>query len=64
LIDGWADAELRQSDARTTVENDGRLSRVDYMFMTPDMAESVHSARVDQSTKASDHYPVCFVMEI
>ena len=64
LIDGWADAGLRRSDARTSVENDGRLARLDYMFMTPDMAGSVHSARVDQSTKASDHYPVCFLLEI
>jgi len=64
LIDGWTSSNLQKSDPWTCVENDGRLSRLDYMFMTPDLSGCVATAKVDQTTNASDHFPVFFELEL
>lgn len=64
LIDSWASSIVRLSDPLTCVENDGRLSRLDYMFITPDLGGCVKTARVDQATSASDHFPVYFELDL
>lgn len=64
LIDGWQDSRNRDSDEQTCVENDGRLSRLDYLFATSDMSGKIISAKIDQGTKASDHFPMFFNIEI
>ena len=64
LFDAWEESARRESDDRTSVEADGGLSRLDYLFATADYRERIHSARVDQATKASDHFPVHFEIEV
>jgi endonuclease/exonuclease/phosphatase family metal-dependent hydrolase len=64
LLDAWVASDRRDGNDRSSIENDGRLSRLDYLFATPDLKDKLRSARVDQSIKASDHFPVAFAIEI
>jgi len=64
LVDGWSASKETLSNSETCVENDGSISRLDYMFITPNLAGGVHSARVDQSIRASDHYPIYFKLSL
>jgi endonuclease/exonuclease/phosphatase family metal-dependent hydrolase len=64
LVDGWAASGNDAAGEQTCVENDGRLSRLDYMFASNDLRANIQTARVNQNTKASDHFPVYFVVEV
>ena len=65
LVDGWTLNEKDSAAAeQTCVENDGRLSRLDYMFASDDLRANIQGAKVNQNTRASDHFPVYFVVEI
>jgi endonuclease/exonuclease/phosphatase family metal-dependent hydrolase len=64
LVDGWAASGNDAAAEQTCVENDGRLSRLDYMFASNDLRANIQTARVNQNTKASDHFPVYFVVEV
>ena len=64
LIDGWLEAGGSQIHNGTCVEYDGRLSRLDYLFASDNMRGSIHSARVNQRTTVSDHFPVYFCIDI
>lgn len=64
LVDGWTLNEKDGAADQTCVENDGRLSRLDYMFTSNDLRTSIQSAQVNQNTRASDHFPLYFVVEI
>ena len=64
LVDAWAASDERLSDPRTCVENDGGLSRLDYLFVTEDLAGALRSAAVDQACKASDHFPLTFELDL
>lgn len=64
LSDAWEASNVRGDSVATCVENDNRLSRVDYMFVTQDLQDKIVSAEVDQSTVASDHFPVKFLLEL
>lgn len=64
LIDGWYASNSKSSSDLTCVENDGRFSRLDYLFATPDMSGKIVSAKVDQSIKVSDHFPIFFTVDI
>lgn len=60
LIDGWFRADHRSDEIETCVENDGRLSRLDYLFMTGNFPGRIVRAAVDQTNTSSDHFPVFF----
>ena len=60
LADAWVAAGLPRDGHPTCAELDGTLITLDYAFMTADLAGRVTGARVAQSIKASDHFPVFF----
>ena len=64
LVDGWVTSGNGVADGQTCVEDDGRLSRLDYLFATEDMRANIQSARVDLNVRASDHFPVYFEINI
>ena len=64
LVDGWTESGKDGECNQTCVENDGRLSRLDYMFTSNDLRANIQAARVNQNTKASDHFPLYFAVEI
>ena len=64
LIDAWLSSKERLSDKGTCLEYDGRFSRLDYLFMTPDLNGCVISANSDQSNLSSDHFPLFFELEL
>jgi len=64
LVDGWTASGNDAVGEQTCIENDGRLSRLDYMFASNDLRANVFSASVNQNAEASDHFPVYFVVEI
>jgi len=64
LIDAWLSSKTRLSDEGTCLEYDGRFSRLDYLFMTPDMRGCVISANCDQKNLSSDHFPLFFELNL
>ncbi len=64
LIDGWLEAGGSATDSGSCVEDDGRLSRLDYLFASENMRGKIHTARVNQETRASDHFPLYFSIGI
>ncbi len=64
MVDGWIAGGNGVGGGRTCVENDGRLSRLDYLFATDDLRANIQYAEVDQGVKASDHFPVFFDINI
>jgi endonuclease/exonuclease/phosphatase family metal-dependent hydrolase len=64
LVDSWTASDSRESIATTCVQSDGSLARLDYMFATEDLGQKIRSARVDHGTKASDHFPLRFALEL
>lgn len=64
LIDAWSSSKTRLSKEGTCLEYDGRFSRLDYLFMTPDLNGCVASANSDQNNLSSDHFPLFFELEL
>jgi endonuclease/exonuclease/phosphatase family metal-dependent hydrolase len=64
LVDGWAASGNAVTDDYTSVENDGSFSRLDYMFVSSELGAQITSTRINQETRASDHFPVYFVVEL
>lgn len=64
LIDAWMSSKKHLSDEGTCLEYDGRLTRLDYLFMTPDLNNCVISASSDQNNLSSDHFPLFFELEL
>jgi endonuclease/exonuclease/phosphatase family metal-dependent hydrolase len=64
LIDSWTASDSRGSIETTCIESDGSPSRLDYMFATEDLGPKIRSARVDHGTRASDHFPLRFALEL
>jgi len=64
LVDAWVKCGNGSAKNQTCVENDGSLSRLDYMFASADLGASIISAKVNQKTKASDHFPIYFELEL
>ena len=64
LIDALDASGKSTTGEHTCVEDDGRLSRLDYMFASADMRSKIQSSSVNQNTRASDHFPVYFDIEI
>jgi len=63
LVDGWAVSGNTDLADYTCVGVDGHNSRLDYMFASSDLRTHITSARINQETRASDHFPVYFVVE-
>lgn len=63
MIDGWRVADEKSKDEQTCTHSDGSITRLDYLFATPDLGDKIKSARVDQTITASDHFPVYFEIE-
>ena len=64
LIDSWSASDNRGPIETTCIENDSRPSRLDYMFATEDLGQKIRTAEVDHGSKASDHFPLRFVLEL
>jgi len=64
LIDAQPLVMPHSNDNLTCVDSDGSLSKLDYMFVTPCLGEKITSARVDQTVKSSDHFPIYFDVDI
>jgi len=64
LIDAWVASDDTDTKDYSCVEEGGHLSRLDYMFASGDLRTNIHSSSVNQDTRASDHFPVYFVVEI
>ena len=64
LIDGWLASKKRTSDENTCLEHDGRLTRLDYLFITPDLNNCVIIANTDQNNLSSDHFPLFFELDL
>ena len=63
--DGFVDAwRLVEESPGHTIGLDGsRGRRIDYIFVSPDLADLVISGEVNSETRASDHQPVSIVIE-
>ncbi|MCS5592252.1 MAG: endonuclease/exonuclease/phosphatase family protein [Gammaproteobacteria bacterium] len=64
LIDAWLASKTRLSNPGTCLEYDGRFSRLDYLFATPDLNGCIGSAYSDQSNVSSDHFPLFFELDL
>ena len=64
LIDGWKEGGGSTTHNFTCVEDDGRLSRLDYLFASDNLRGKIHSARVDPDSEASDHFPLYFTVKL
>jgi len=64
LVDAWNVSQTRSDDVLTCLEENGQITRLDYLFLSEDMQAKVRSANVDQSITASDHFPVFFEIEV
>lgn len=66
LVDAWTLVHGGDDTAAAQTSNGATFlgRRVDYCFVSPDMADNVKSAEVLTDTIASDHLPVAFHFEI
>ena len=64
LVDGWREAGGDPLLGASCVEDDGRLSRLDYLFASDDLRGRISSACVNQDCRASDHFPLYFTIDI
>ena len=62
LIDGWAAAGNDAAEC-LTCEDDGTWLRLDYAFLTPDLAGRIKAMRVDGEAVGSDHQPIHLEIE-
>ena len=63
LIDGWLEGG-GDKDVGTCVEDDGRLTRLDYFFASENLRGKIHQSSINQETQASDHFPLYFSVEL
>jgi endonuclease/exonuclease/phosphatase family metal-dependent hydrolase len=61
VVDFWP--LVNQSEGNTIGIRGSQASRIDYIFISPDLAKYAHSAWVDNETLASDHQPVTAVLK-
>jgi endonuclease/exonuclease/phosphatase family metal-dependent hydrolase len=63
LIDGWLAAGNDPAEGATCNEDDGPI-RIDYAFLTPELAGSLRGMRVDRAARGSDHQPLHLEIEL
>jgi len=69
LIDAWVASQSGDFNQSTCVESargdrPERSVRLDYMFVTPDLAALVKSMHIDDSAQGSDHQPIFALLDI
>jgi endonuclease/exonuclease/phosphatase family metal-dependent hydrolase len=64
LIDGWRAAGNDYDVGRTCRDDDGSLLTLDYGLFSARLSDHITSAHVDQSTAASDHFPLRFELDL
>lgn len=62
LVDAWARAG--RGDGATIGLEGKSPGRIDYILVTPDLADGLEDARVDRATRASDHQPVFVTLRL
>ncbi|MSO93820.1 MAG: hydrolase [Rhodospirillales bacterium] len=63
LVDAWV-AAGNDVGAGTTFRRDGAPVRIDYIFVTPELAGGVRSAAIGSAAVGSDHQPIFAEIEI
>jgi endonuclease/exonuclease/phosphatase family metal-dependent hydrolase len=58
LIDAWAHLGNPLHEGHTCFEHFGRSQRIDYAFLTPDIAGRARAVTVDAGAEGSDHQPL------
>ncbi len=58
LIDAWTAAGNSLLDGHTCFEHFGRSQRIDYAYLTPDLAAHIQAIAVDATARGSDHQPL------
>ncbi len=67
LVDSWTQSGHGQDEGATWYgleEKKGSALRLDYGFVSPDLAGKVQSARIDEDAPGSDHQPYWFELEL
>jgi len=66
-LDGYLDAWLHSGgapDGGHTRFEETRSRRIDYAFVSPDLADSIRSVRVDEAADGSDHQPLWLEIDL
>ena len=67
LVDSWTQSGHGQDEGATWhdyEEKRGPALRLDYGFVSPDLAGKVQSARIDEDASGSDHQPYWFELDL
>ncbi len=67
LVDGWTQSGWGQDEGVTWHEHEekkGPALRIDYGFVSPDLAGTVLSARIDEDAPGSDHQPYWLELDL
>jgi len=69
LVDAWVGSNSGPVDQPTCVESalgnrPQRGVRLDYLFVTPDLSDSVKGMTIDETAQGSDHQPIFAEIEI
>jgi endonuclease/exonuclease/phosphatase family metal-dependent hydrolase len=63
LVDAWVTAGDDVDAGDTCFDHFGRSQRIDYAFVTPDLADRVQAISVDTEAQGSDHQPLILQLE-
>lgn len=58
MVDAWAATHGAKAEGHTCFEHNGRAQRIDYAFLTPDLAERIDDISVGIEAQGSDHQPL------
>ncbi len=67
LVDSWTHSGRGQDEGVTWhdyEEKKGPALRLDYGFVSPDLASKIRGARIDQDAPGSDHQPYWFELDL
>ena len=64
FVDGWCTRSSAGTHAATCTELDGSGSTLDYGFFTQDLSAFIVHAEVRDQSRASDHFPLVFELDI
>ena len=67
LVDSWTRSGHDQDQGATWHDLEEEKSaplRLDYGFISPDLADNVQTARIDEDATGSDHQPYWFELEL
>ncbi len=67
LVDSWTQSGHGQDEGVTWTDLEDEKSpalRLDYGFVSPDLADKVQIARIDENAPGSDHQPYWFELDL